>query len=241
VSFTFRAVATAINSDTCNKPSGTVANDLMIAGVCVVDDSTLTAPSGWTELYSYDDISFPNYAVTLKFFSKIAGSSEGSYYTWSGYGGNYIDIAIASFSGPTSPSWDEGNLAETVVSGNTLQNGTVTTDESDELIVYFGAIDITQTSATWTCTGATERADFDNGMFMASEVQATAGLSTARTFTASSSGAYDRLSITGCWKETVASAAITGTATASITEADVVAGGKTIIITLTNDTWIPAT
>lgn len=35
-----------------------------------------------------------------------------------------------------------------------------------------------------------------------------------------------------------ASAAISGTATASITEADVVAGGKTIIITLTNDTWV---
>lgn len=35
-------------------------------------------------------------------------------------------------------------------------------------------------------------------------------------------------------------ATITGTATASITEADVVAGGKTIIITLTGDTWIAA-
>lgn len=33
---------------------------------------------------------------------------------------------------------------------------------------------------------------------------------------------------------------ITGTATASITEADVVAGGKTVIITLTGDTWIAA-
>lgn len=37
-----------------------------------------------------------------------------------------------------------------------------------------------------------------------------------------------------------ASAAITGTATASITEADVVTGGKTIIITLTGDTFIAA-
>jgi hypothetical protein len=35
-----------------------------------------------------------------------------------------------------------------------------------------------------------------------------------------------------------ASAAITGTATASITEADIVTGGKTIIITLTGDTWV---
>ena len=37
-----------------------------------------------------------------------------------------------------------------------------------------------------------------------------------------------------------ATAAITGTATSSITEADIVAGGKTIIITLTNDTWVAA-
>jgi hypothetical protein len=33
-------------------------------------------------------------------------------------------------------------------------------------------------------------------------------------------------------------AAVSGTATASITEADIVAGGKTIVITLTNDTWV---
>lgn len=37
-----------------------------------------------------------------------------------------------------------------------------------------------------------------------------------------------------------ATAAITGTATASITETDVVTGGKTIIITLTNDEWVIA-
>jgi hypothetical protein len=33
-------------------------------------------------------------------------------------------------------------------------------------------------------------------------------------------------------------AVVTGTATASITEADVVTGGKTIIVTLANDTWV---
>ena len=36
------------------------------------------------------------------------------------------------------------------------------------------------------------------------------------------------------------SASLTGTATASITEVDVVAGGKTIILTLSGDTWIAA-
>ena len=36
------------------------------------------------------------------------------------------------------------------------------------------------------------------------------------------------------------SAAVTGTITASVTESDIVAGGKTTIITLTGDTWIAA-
>lgn len=39
---------------------------------------------------------------------------------------------------------------------------------------------------------------------------------------------------------TGASAAITGTITPTATEADIVAGGKTLIITLTGDTWIAA-
>ena len=36
------------------------------------------------------------------------------------------------------------------------------------------------------------------------------------------------------------SAAVTGTATASIIESDVVTGGKTIILTLSGDTWVTA-
>jgi len=36
------------------------------------------------------------------------------------------------------------------------------------------------------------------------------------------------------------SATLTGTITASISEADIVAGGKTLILTLTNDTWVAA-
>ena len=36
------------------------------------------------------------------------------------------------------------------------------------------------------------------------------------------------------------SVALTGTVTASITEADIVAGGNTIILTLTDDTWVSA-
>lgn len=46
--------------------------------------------------------------------------------------------------------------------------------------------------------------------------------------------------VTVCETTPAVTAEITGTATASIDEADVVAGGKTIIITLTGDTFVAA-
>lgn len=45
----------------------------------------------------------------------------------------------------------------------------------------------------------------------------------------------------GAFEVVVPTAALTGTATASIAEADIVAGGKTIIVTLTDDTFVAAT
>jgi len=44
----------------------------------------------------------------------------------------------------------------------------------------------------------------------------------------------------GQWAFRPSPATISGTITASVTEADIVAGGKTLIITLVNDTWIAA-
>ena len=42
------------------------------------------------------------------------------------------------------------------------------------------------------------------------------------------------------FRNLMATCAVTGTATSSMTEADIVAGGKTIILTLTDDTWVTA-
>jgi hypothetical protein len=52
------------------------------------------------------------------------------------------------------------------------------------------------------------------------------------------SGAYNLMA--AAFKPLATTAALTGTVTASITEADIVAGGKTIITTLTADTWTPS-
>lgn len=56
----------------------------------------------------------------------------------------------------------------------------------------------------------------------------------------------DRVTRTGSWdigadELAVPTVALTGTATASITEADVVTGGKTVILTVTGDTVVPTT
>ena len=58
----------------------------------------------------------------------------------------------------------------------------------------------------------------------------------AITSTLANSGPWGVLGIV--YKPVDVTAALTGTATSSITEADVVTGGKTIIITLTGATWV---
>ena len=66
---------------------------------------------------------------------------------------------------------------------------------------------------------------------------------TNRLFRARGSVANNRgTGIIAAWPEAVTggSAAVTGAITPSVTELEIVPGGKTIIITLANDTWVPA-
>lgn len=56
-----------------------------------------------------------------------------------------------------------------------------------------------------------------------------------------SSTGYSTIPYSGGYQSTpTVSAAISGTITASVNESDIVTGGKTLIITLTGDTWIAA-
>lgn len=64
----------------------------------------------------------------------------------------------------------------------------------------------------------------------------TASSATTRASTGALTGGGAALA--GAAERTGVSAALTGTITESVTEADIVAGGKTIILTLTGDTWI---
>ena len=68
----------------------------------------------------------------------------------------------------------------------------------------------------------------------------TSGAENPATYTGGTTGANDSWTAYTLALRPEASAAITGTITASVNEADIVAGGKTLIITLTGDKWIAA-
>lgn len=94
------------------------------------------------------------------------------------------------------------------------------------------AVDFVQGSG-WTLTTP----ETDGASWM-SETQYKAAGDTAVTMTITG-GANKSLGMIGIELDvTAAPAALTGTATSSITEDDIVAGGKTIILTLTGDTWV---
>lgn len=63
---------------------------------------------------------------------------------------------------------------------------------------------------------------------------------TSQGFVVSTSGSAEQWDDFEAGALASSSAALTGTATASITETDIVTGGKTIILTLTGDTWVAA-
>lgn len=124
-------------------------------------------------------------------------------------------------------------------------SGSLTTAQASELLMGYWADDDDNASARTIQASSTERQDTlhgsgagDYGVYATSRVCGAAGAYTSGYSDADVSSADGVL--VAYIETVVASAALTGTATASITEADIVTGGKTIILTLTNDTWIAA-
>ena len=100
-----------------------------------------------------------------------------------------------------------------------------------------GALSAGTGALAGTASSATTRAS--TGV-LAGTGAALAGAASSAT-TRSSTGVLTGggAALAGTASRTGATAALSGTITASVKEADLVAGGKTIILTLTGDTWIP--
>jgi hypothetical protein len=185
---------------TINKPAGTVAGDVMVAGIAFNHDSVvITPPAGWTLVRRVDNT---DAILGLEVHYRVAGASEPASYTWlattSSTNFRYVVGGIQSFSGvdATSPiNVDAGQCTPqpTPCGSSSLTHATpdVTTTVADTMLVTHHAY---ESSNTWTPpTGMTEGFDQANlatpttdGMSIEGnyQLQAAAGATGAKTATA---------------------------------------------------------
>lgn len=196
---------TTTTSVTINKPTGTTSGDLLIAVVANGGASSApsTVPSGWTLL----DSATVTTGVTSPFWGGlyylVAGGSEPSSYTWSGFTDSCTGCMIAVQGADTGSPFD----AHTVQSNVDPATGTagITTTVADTLIVAAEAADDNRAmgppSAAWACatdpTTLTEQIEqlssggADTGSGIAAASKAVAGATGA--FTVGFNGGADNV------------------------------------------------
>ena len=149
------AAVTNNASLTINAPAGLQAGDLMIANLVQVNSLTPpTAPTGWT-LIDHENLN----GVTNRYasvFYKVAGSSEGSSYTFTvPTGGSVTAIgAIVAFSGvnSTTPFDVTPGSIQVNASGNDTAPGKTTVTANDAIVMLGQAAGSAPTWSNWTTT-----------------------------------------------------------------------------------------
>jgi hypothetical protein len=201
---------------TINVPTGTVANDVMIAGITMRPCSnssggactvTITPPAGWTLVDSVDQTTgagTDGYGNRLFVYRRVATGAEPASHTWT-FGGTPVQAGAAggilSFSGvdtsnPVVVSGGQTTGYSYTHAAPSIDTGTVT----DTMLVSTHSIN---SSGTWTPPGTmTERVDIASlspqipdelglSLEMNHELRAAAGATGTRTATLSNPPAND--------------------------------------------------
>lgn len=158
----FRAAATALNvGPSCNKPTGTLQNDVMVALVLTYDNAseTYTPPSGWTILGTQQVESASGDITVSAAYYKVAGASEPSSYTWTISPAAYTDIAIVSYSGVDTTTPVDTSSANHGFTGTRTGTG-ITTAAANEMVLWLSA-GYGQVLNAGGPTGFTNRATWD--------------------------------------------------------------------------------
>ncbi len=207
------------------------------------DVGTVTLPAGWTEAVALVDS-----GSTITIGYKIAGAAEGTGVTVSVSVADHQTLTIFEYSGidTVSPLDRTASNACPTATTSCSTGTTATTSVADELVI--AGLGLNGSSGGWANT-------WTNGFTQRSTVVSSGGPAAGR----SASSTADRIvAATGTFETTegwttsrsaqgaiatfkavVPSAALTGTLVPSAIEADIVTGGDTLIITLSNDTWDP--
>jgi len=125
---------TATASITVNKPTGVIADDVMIASI-VTSGNVTPALTGWTQIDQLHS-GFGNYNLTTLY--KRAGTSEGASYAFAWTGNQTVTGAITAFKGITSTSnpIDNSGAAHSINQGTTsaIDSPAVTTNTANAMI-----------------------------------------------------------------------------------------------------------
>ena len=259
-------VTDATGNFALTEPAGVASGDVMIACIAYKGTAAITAPAGWTApaalVQNTGNTDATDGIASGVMFYIVRGASAPSL-TCTRTAGDTAFAKVISYSGGAALPFDVGSSATQGAAGATPTTATITTALDGELIVAMAAYGdqytvtafdaatdpTTASGATDTTTAPTngtwiERSDSntntgaDTGSGIADAIRSTAGAT--GTVQATISSALGRNVLMVAAFKLLPTAAITGTITASVTEADIVAGGKTLIITLTNDKWIAA-
>jgi hypothetical protein len=227
-------------------PTGTTTGDLVIVAVHGNGQTTIADNNGGTP-FTADISNFkPNTSNghTVSIFSRRIQAGDPSTYNFTlGATGRWSIIA-ATWQSPNSGTiYDVApNTANAANRDNsdasTITAPSITTVNPNAIHVACGFIDnATSTVASHPSGYTAINTSTDEPQGMSYKVIVSPGATGTTTYTSSDSQPMIGLSFSIKTRE---SAALTGTAAASITETDIVNGGKTIILTLANDTWIAA-
>jgi MSHA biogenesis protein MshQ len=152
------------SSLTIAKPTGTSANDVLIASIAVSSSTaTITPPascgtSGWQQVSNSPIVQNSGNPSRLATFYCVAGASEPTSYTWTTSGGHSGLIGgLVSFTGVDTSSPIHTAAGAATASSNTHATPTITTTVSDVMLVTTHEF---TSSGTWTPpSGMTEMVD----------------------------------------------------------------------------------
>ena len=188
----FRAAASATTTGatlTITRPSGVVANDVLIASLGVTPSSvSITPPAGWTLVRRMDNAGPTSNSLAV--YYKVAGGSEPASYGWSVAGVSFAVGGIQAFSRVDTANPIDIENGQATPSGTAHATPSVTTTVASAMIVTSHTY---ASSRAWTKpAGMTESFDRRSGALGptgqsiegARVLQAVAGASGAKTATA---------------------------------------------------------
>src|SRR3954471_1562131 len=159
----FRAANSAVASGgtlTITKPTGTAANDVLIASLAVTPSTvTITPPSGWTLVRRLDNAGPTSNSLAV--YYKAAGSTEPTSYAFSMSGASFGVGGIQGFTGVDTASPIHIENGQSTASALTHATPSVTTSVANAMLVTSHAF---ASSSSWTPpSGMTESYDKANG------------------------------------------------------------------------------